>query len=69
MHKRGNLRGSIFGVIQMLEIADLFCSDKTNTQHIFRTETFYHLTFGLTPGEARFHHGDELKSVENNTRG
>jgi len=67
----------------MLEIADLFCSDKTNTQHIFRTETFYktntqhifrtetfyHLTFGLTPGEARFHHGDELKPVENNTRG
>ena len=45
----------------MLEIADLFCSDKTNTPQIFRTETFYHLTFVLTPGEARFHHGDELK--------
>jgi hypothetical protein len=52
----------------MLEIADLFCSDKTSTQHIFRTETFYHLTFGLTPGEARFHHGDELRPVENNNR-
>jgi len=37
----------------MLEIADLFCFDKTNTQYIFCTETFYHLTFGLTPGEAR----------------
>jgi hypothetical protein len=53
----------------MLEIADLFCSDKTNTQHRFHTETFNHLTFGLTPGEARFHHGDELKPVENKTRG
>ncbi len=53
----------------MLEIADLFCSYKTNTRYIFRTETFYHLKFGLTPGEACFHHGDEQKSVENNTRG
>jgi hypothetical protein len=53
----------------MLEIVDLFCSDRTNTQYIFRTETFYHLRFGLTPREARFHHGDAQKSVENNTRG
>ena len=53
----------------MLEIADLFCSDKTNTQHICRTETFYHLTFGLTPGEARFHHDDKLRPAENKTRG
>jgi hypothetical protein len=53
----------------MLEIADLFCSDKTNTQYIFCTETFHHPTFGLTPGEACFHHGDELKPVENDTRG
>jgi hypothetical protein len=53
----------------MLEIADLFCSDKTNTQHIFHTETFYHLTFELTPGEARFHHGDQLQPVNDNTRG
>jgi hypothetical protein len=53
----------------MFEIADLFCSYKTNTRYIFRTETFYHLKFGLTPGEACFHHDDEQKSVENNTRG
>jgi hypothetical protein len=53
----------------MLEIADLFCSDKTNTQHIFHTETFYHLTFELTPGEAGFHHGDQLQPVNDNTRG
>ena len=53
----------------MLEIADLYCSDKTNTRYIFRTETFYHLQFTLTPGEACLHHGDEQKSVENNTRG
>jgi hypothetical protein len=53
----------------MLEIVDLFCSDKTNTQYIFGTETFYHLTLGLTPREARFHHGDEQKSVEYNSRG
>jgi hypothetical protein len=52
----------------MLEIVDLFCSHKTNTQHIFRTETFYHLTFGLTPGEACFHHGNELRPGENYKR-
>ena len=53
----------------MLEIADLFCSDKTNTPHIYCTETFYHLTFGLPPGDAAFHHGDEPRPGENNTPG
>ncbi len=32
----------------MLEIADLFCSGKTSTRQIIRSETFFHLNTGLT---------------------
>jgi len=37
----------------MLEIADLFCSGRTSTQHIFYSGSFYHLTLRLGPRKAR----------------
>jgi len=36
----------------MLEIADLFCFDRTSTQHIFYSESFYHLTLILGSSKA-----------------
>ncbi len=53
VHRTGSPHGSIVGATQMLEIVDLFCFDKTSTQRIFYSESFYHLIFKLDPRKAR----------------
>ena len=52
-HKPDSPRGSIVVATQMLEIADLFCFDRTSTPYIFYSGSFYHLPLRLGPRKAR----------------